>query len=233
MKFHQLALLSILSTLTGCTTINSTSFSDLSSAYREVVEEYSNNNILLNIVRTSKNMPMSFCSIPSVIGTGNVQSNATAATVNNLGLSSQPDHVYSGSLGLSVNNGFTFTQASLDNAQFMQSFLKPIPLSILKFKGTETLLPKAVTTTLLIESIELRSNNSLVKILNNDPMDPNYSDFQQLLALLLESDLTVETVTVKAPLGPPMDKSVLKNHSTLGAHLFWMAYPKDHYHLTK
>ena len=209
MKIYHLAAFGLLSVMTGCTAINSTSFSDLSSAYREVVEEYSNNNILLNIVRTSKNMPMSFLDIPSVIGTGSVQANAGATTTKNVGVTNLPDNVYGGTVGLTVNNGFTFSQASLDNAQFMQSFLKPIPLDILKFKGTETLLPKVVSYTLLIEGIELRSNNSLVKRLINDPMDPDYVQFQQLLSLLIESGLTVESFNSKTTLGPPFDKSQL------------------------
>ncbi len=209
MKMNQFVVLCIVGAISGCTAINSTSFSDLSSAYREVVEEYSNNNILLNIVRTSKNMPMSFLDIPSVIGTGSVQATAGATTTKNVGVTNLPDSVYGGSVGLAVNNGFTFSQASLDNAQFMQSFLKPIPLDILKFKGTETLLPQIVSYTLLIESIELRSNNSLVKRLINDPLDPDYSDFQQFLTLLIESGLSVENMSRKTPLGPPLEKGQL------------------------
>jgi hypothetical protein len=114
-----------------------------------------------------------------------------------------------GNVGLAVNSGFTFTQASLDNAQFMQSFLKEIPLSVLGMKGSERLLPRAVSYTLLIESVELRKDNHVVRRLNNDPMDPEYQEFQDLLYLLIESGLTVENVSTKVPVGPPLDKTVL------------------------
>ncbi len=66
-----------------------------------------------------------------------------------------------------------------------------------------------VSFTLLIESIELRSNNSLVKRLINDPLDPDYADFQQFLTLLIESGLSVENMSRKTPLGPPLEKSQL------------------------
>jgi hypothetical protein len=181
----------------------------MSSAYREVVESYSNDNILLNIVRSSKNMPLSFLDIPSVIGTGNVLANASVSTTQSAGTFSVPPSAVTGLAGLTVNNGFTFTQASLDNAQFMQSFLKEIPLSVLGFKGTERLLPRAVSYTLLIESIELRSDNSIVRRFNNDPLDPNYQEFQNLLYLLIEVGLTVENKQVKTPLGPPLNKKLL------------------------
>lgn len=200
----------ILGLTSGCTSINSTSFSNMSSAYREVVESYSNDNILLNIVRSSKNMPLSFLDIPSVIGTGSVFSTAGVTSYQaGVPTSSLPATSTTANVGLSVNNGFTFTQASLDNAQFMQSFLKEIPLSGLGLKGTERLLPRSVSYTLLIESIELRSDNSIVHRFSNDPLDPNYQEFQNLLYLLIEAGLTVENKLVKTPLGPPLEEKLL------------------------
>ncbi|WP_353439222.1 hypothetical protein [Polynucleobacter sp. UK-FUSCHL-C3] len=210
MKIRTLVTIGILGLNSGCTSINSTSFSDMSSAYREVVERYSNDNILLNVVRSSKNMPLSFLDIPSVIGTGSVLSSAGVTSYQaGVPSSSLPPTSTTANVGLAVNNGFTFTQASLDNAQFMQSFLKEIPLSVLGLKGTERLLPRAVSYTLLIESIELRSDNSLVHRFNNDPLDPNYQEFQNLLYLLIEVGLTAENKKIKTPLGPPIDKRLL------------------------
>lgn len=209
MRIKTISSIALIGALSGCTGINSSSFGDMSTAYRQVVENYSNENILLNIVRSSKNMPLSFLDIPSVIGTGNVMANAGASTTQSAGTQVTPPSVTTGSLGLSVNNGFTFTQASLDNAQFLQSFLKEIPLGVLGVKGTERLLPRAVSYTLLIESIELRKNNQSLRRFNNDPLDPNYKDFQNILYLLIESGLTIENTTVKTPLGPPVEPAVL------------------------
>ena len=203
-KLYIIASLSLAS-VGGCTAINSNSFSDMSSAYRKVIEEYSNSNILLNIVRSSQNMPLSFADIPSVIGTGSVtaEAEASAAPV------SWQNGMTSASSRFAVNNGFTFTQASLDNAEFMKSFLKEIPLNHLGFKGTERMLPKAVSYTLLIESIELRNSNKTVAHFGNDPQSPDYNEFQLALSLLIEAGLTVEYNKVNTPIGPALDKKEL------------------------
>jgi hypothetical protein len=210
MKIRSLAAACLMGLFTGCTAINSSSFGDMSSAYREIVESYSNDNILLNVVRSSKDMPLSFLDIPSVIGTGSVQASA-GLTSYQAGVASgaAPPTSTTGNIGLAVNNGFTFTQASLDNAQFMQSFLKEIPLNVLGLKGTERLLPRVVTYTLLIESIELRADNKIVHRFNNDPLNPQYVEFQNLLYLLIEAGLMVENIQVQTPIGPSIDKGIL------------------------
>ena len=192
--------------------MTSTSMTNLSSAYREVIEQYSNENILLNIVRSSRNMPMSFLDIPSVVGTGSVvadgklNAGVIARDPTSLaGFFSGGDGSSSGiSMGLAVNNGFTFTQASLDNAEFMKSFLKIVPVNIVGFTGTQQLLPRAVSYTLLIESIELQTQGNVVSRFQNAPGDPSYADFQDLLNVLIESGLTVEATPIRHPVGPPL-----------------------------
>ncbi len=206
------SILFVLLIASGCTSINSTSMTNLSSAYREVIEQYSNENILLNIVRSSKNMPMSFLDIPSVVGTGNV---ITDGSLSSNIISSNPTTFegffspYKGSastakVGITVNNGFTFTQSSLDNAEFTKSFLKNLPVSLVGFKGTQQLLPRAVSYSLLIESIELQTKGNVVSRFQNSPNDPQYKSFQDLLYVLIEAGLTVETNKTKTPIGPPL-----------------------------
>ena len=225
MRLFYIALLFILS---GCTAINKSSFQDLSSSYREVVEQYSNENILINIVRASKNMPMSFLDIPSVIGTGSVAANAntgttfTSADPGSIGGFFTPSSSqWNASLGMSVNNGFTFTQASLDNSEFMGSFLKDIPLDTVIFHGTESHLPKAVIYTLLIDNIEVRTkDNQLVHTFRNDARDPQYKEFQRLLYLMIDLGLTVEKSEVKVPIGPSIPSSNLASSFAMWATTF-------------
>jgi hypothetical protein len=51
-RMLRLVPLLLISVLSGCAGLtNSTSFREMSSAYREVLEQYSNDNVLLNIVR--------------------------------------------------------------------------------------------------------------------------------------------------------------------------------------
>lgn len=223
-----LAVLCLSLGLSACTSVTSTSMTNLSSAYRSVIEQYSNENILLNVVRSSRNMPMSFLDIPSVVGTGSVVTEASA----NVNVLSRDPGTFGGffapgagssvgaSAGMAVNNGFTFTQASLDNAEFMKSFLKPIPVGVVGFRGTQQLLPRAVSYTLLIESIELQSKGNVVSRFQNNPDDPNYKSFQDLLYVLIESGLTVESIPKKMPIGPALLHSeISKTLEALGQPL--------------
>lgn len=222
------AVLCLLFSLSACTSVTSTSMTNLSSAYRSVIEQYSNENILLNVVRSSRNMPMSFLDIPSVVGTGSVVTEASA----NVNVLSRDPGTFGGffapgagssvgaSAGMAVNNGFTFTQASLDNAEFMKSFLRQIPVGVVGFRGTQQLLPRAVSYTLLIESVELQSKGNVVSRFQNDPDDPNYQSFQDLLYVLIESGLTVESIPKKIPIGPALlHTEISKTLETLGQPL--------------
>lgn len=201
--------------LFGCTTVQSSNFKDMSAAYREVIEQYANDNILLNIVRASKNMPMSFLDIPSVVGTGYLTGSANlSANV----ITSDPTSVtgffsagrygaisssYSPSVGMSVSNSFTFTQASLDNAQFMSAFLKEVPLDTINFRGTESDLPKAVLYSLLIDNVQLRSDDDeIIASWRNDPLGQSYKNFQELFYLLIDIGVTTEVKVDETPIGP-------------------------------
>ena len=212
--------------LTACTATGSGSFKDMSSAYREVVEQYSTDNILLNIVRASNNMPLSFLDIPSVVGSGNMAVNASLdinmvssnpasvpgffSATNLSGASSKSG----GSVGMSVNNGFTFTQASLDNSAFMLAFLKEIPIEYVDYKGTERLRPKSVEYSLLIDSIELSTANGdhVIKFIN-DPMAPHYQKFQEALLLLIEVGLRSERRVASTPVSPLMNETAYLKYS--------------------
>jgi hypothetical protein len=84
-KFYLLGMAAVVAVLSGCGATNSTTFRSMSAAYREVVESYSNDNTLINVVRASQKMPVSFLDIPSIMGTGNVSANASlTGTANSL-----------------------------------------------------------------------------------------------------------------------------------------------------
>jgi len=215
--------------LSACTNISTSSFSDMSAGYRGVVEQYTNDNILLNIVRTSKNMPMSFLDIPSIVGTGSVVGSASVGADI---ISTQPSNVggfftpgfgtiYSPSVGLTVGNTFNFTQASLDNAQFMSAFLKPVPLETINFRGTEENLPKEVLYNLLIDGIEIRSlQNEVLGTWKNNPRSDNHKEFQELLYLLVDMGLKAEVQYEQKEIGPLIsEQEMTKNFSSLAGVL--------------
>jgi len=191
-------ILIFLCLIAGCTSINSVSFRNMSTSYRDLVEQHNNDNILVNVVRSSKTLPMSFMDISSVYGNSYVSPNvglgANYYQSTSLGNPSSSNL----SMGISVSNGFTFTQNSLDNSTFMTSFLNPVGKEFLEFRGTTEFIPKELYLTLMLDSIELKSNDGAksIKLINN-PFDPNFEYFQGFLGMLIESNLQLEEVSNK------------------------------------
>jgi hypothetical protein len=220
--------LSMVSFLSGCAGLTgSTSFSAMSSAYREVLEQYGNDNILLNVVRSAKSMPVSFLDMPSVVGSGNVTNGSS------LGLSflaKSPESIPgffsptlgSGSTGgasLSVSNSFNFTQASLDNSSFMVSFLTNMRPDVIANLTNSQSASKTVLYTLAIESLEWQDTSGTVthKFVN-DPYSPDFQKFQVALYTLVRGGLDVEQTVSSMPISAPMDANeVNKNLMAIAA----------------
>lgn len=207
-------------TLSGCASIDP-DFKEMSSAYSIIVEKYNNDNVLLNIVRASKSMPLGFLDIPSVIGTGSVSTSAglsasifSANPASVTGLFSAGTAVagtassYSPSTSLSLNRSFNFTQSSLDNAQFMRGFLTELTPDTIHF-FTKRHIPTELLYTMVIESIEAVRPDGEKQVYDNNPLLPSYPEFQQLLYGLIDLGLSSETVIQKINFGPPMDGAEL------------------------
>lgn len=207
--------------LTGCAPTGSVNFKNMSDAYRDVLEGYANDNMLLNIVRSSQHMPMTFLDMPSVVGSGNI---TTYAGITPTIFSATPSSVtgfFSGAAGstvaptvsLQVNSGFNFTQSSLDNSAFMASFLSDIKPEALDSLTNNDAGPKSVLYTLAIEYIEVRDyKNNVIAKYNNNPYDTEYSKFQTALYRLIDAGLTTEMVMNKQILSAPMDANTMNNN---------------------
>ncbi|MBT8542419.1 hypothetical protein G6714_04470 [Polynucleobacter paneuropaeus] len=207
-------LLSVI--LSGCASV-SPDFSDMSQSYQKSIEKYQNNNFLLNIVRSSKEMPLSFIDIPSVIGTGNITETAGLA---GLIYSASPGSGLSGvfsaagssvaasytypSLSLSLGRSFNFTQSSLANAQFQKEFLSVIPIETINFFARHHIPPEVIFS-LTIDSIEVSKPDGTTKVYFNNPTSPNFSEFQTLIRQLIQYGFTTEVVKTANPIGPALD----------------------------
>lgn len=219
-----LAPIAAVVTLSGCAPTGSSTFRDMSAAYREVLEGYANDNVLLNIVRSSKNMPVSFLDMPSVIGTGSVGVNAgVGGFVASNAAGSIPGFFsaaaatgtssYTPTVGLSVNSSFNFTQSSLDNSQFMSSFLSDIRPEVVASLTNNQVGPKSILYSLVIDTIELRDkNNVIISKYFNNPYLPNYEEFQKALYTLIEAGLSTEIVMQKQVVSAPMSAEALNRN---------------------
>lgn len=222
-RIYLLGMAAVVVVLSGCGATNSTTFRSMSAAYREVVESYSNDNILINVVRASQKMPVSFLDIPSIMGTGNVSASAgISSTVYsaNPGSFSGFLQPWSGAVGLanyipnasmSVSGGYTFTQSSLDNATFMKPFLSAIQPEIVGYLSANHAAPKSVLYSLVVDSIDVVTDKKdVVASFVNDPAKENYLDFQRVLYVLVAAGLSVEPTFMKVPQSPVMDEATMR-----------------------
>ena len=211
--------------LSGCASV-APDFSDMSQSYQKSIEKYQNNNFLLNIVRSSKEMPLSFIDIPSVIGTGNISETAglsayiySASAGSGLsGLftaagSSVAASSINPTLSLSLGRSFNFTQSSLANAQFQKEFLSIIPIETINFFARHHIPPELIFS-LTVDSIEVSKPDGTTKVFFNNPTSPNFAEFQTLIRHLIDYGLTTEIIKTENALGPALD--VKKLGPTIG-----------------
>lgn len=208
-KFCLLGMAAVVVVLSGCGATNSTTFRSMSAAYREVVESYSNDNILINVVRASQKMPVSFLDIPSIMGTGNVSANASVSgTANSI---STMSNTVTPTVGLTLSGGYTFTQSSLDNATFMKPFLSAIQPEIVGYLSANQAAPKSVLYSLVIDSIDVVTDKKdVIASFVNDPSKEDYLSFQRVLYVLVAAGLSVEPTFMKVPQSPVMDEATMR-----------------------
>jgi hypothetical protein len=213
-----LALIGSISLLSACAV--APSFSDMSNAYQTEVEKYSNNNLLLNVVRASKRMPLSFLDIPSVLGSGTIGT----------GMSWSESWTSAGFLGaatagvmstlnptMSTSRGFNFTQSSLSNAEFTKGFVSPINMANVSFfmAGRTS---KHLLFNLFVESLSFQRDGKQITLIN-DPYSSNYHDFTKAMTLLVDLGLTTEMVQKMNMVGPAMDQDTLIGKNILATFI--------------
>lgn len=184
----------------------------MSASYQTVVEEYQINNILLNIVRGSQNMPLSFLDIPSVVGTGSIsESPSLSASFASVAPSSIGGFFSAAASGASVSPGmslglsrsFNFTQSSLENAQFQTGFLADVPFQTLTYFGAANFPPELLMH-LFIDSVSISDANGAVTHYVNNPLIENYGQFDGVLKQLQASNLIVQTRMVEQTVSPKL-----------------------------
>lgn len=203
--------------LAGCGNLNSLNFKGLASSYREVLEAYSIENILINVVRASEQLPLSFLEVPTVVGTGLASSQAgLGSTVMSTNAGSFATAAAGSSLtpnmSLTVNNGFNFTQTSLDNSSFMQAFLTDITPAMVATLANDDIGPRSLLLSLVVESIELQGENGQKLKWINNPQSINYKDFQLALNRLIDAGITITSTIQTQPLSAPMTMDVVNSH---------------------
>jgi len=187
------------------------------------MEKFQNNNILLNIVRASKNMPMSFLDIPNVVGSGTfsasvgASANLYGSTGTSAGAFFSP--VTTTALGsysywsptttLSVNSTFNFSLSSLQNEQFVRGLVSPVSVDTLNYMTGGLHVPREFLYTLLIDKIEyLNASGEKVTLVNN-PLGSKevFAEFQTQLRSLIDAGLSTEIKPFEVPTSPVISQA--------------------------
>ena len=205
--------------LSGCTTPITPDFSAMSKKYANILEQYQIDMIFTNIIRASQDHPLSFLDMPNITGTGSITtipalstnfmgmgSTYVAAPLNGALASVAP------SLSMQIGNSFNFSQASLDNATFWKGFLTQIPLNSLKY-FIHNHIPKEVIFNLVVDEIMITSPDGKQKTYINNPLRPEYHEFQKEMYQLISHGLTVQSSFDATDAGTPMtEKELEKNY---------------------
>ena len=195
--------------ISGCSAVNP-SFMSMTQQYSVEAEKYSNNQILLNLLRASKGMPMSFMDTPNIIGSGSVQT--SPAVFRNLANFGGVTTGINESLAFNLNKMFGFTQASLDNADFQKTFVTVLPLETVNFFQDRG-VSNELLLSLVIDRADVRQPDGTEFTLINDPGHHTFAEFQNGLRLYVSAGFRTEINMSLVPVGPPLTRSELTGNS--------------------
>lgn len=185
--------------LTACASLDRSMVS-MAVNHNETVDQVERNTLLLNILRAADEQPLTFTAL-SFIG-GNSSLGA--------GLNVSGFDPYSASTGLNVSAGFSYSLSTLDNEQFMRSFLSDLPFDRLYFLHEGTGLENSVLWTLVTQSVTVnpgrgRGPGSTV-LMPNELKPQAWDAFQSMLSRSLDEGLSMEQVEETTPIGPRMSR---------------------------
>ena len=175
----------------------------MSEAYSKALEEHERNNIFINILRASHDLPMHFTTIQTLQGTGLLK--ATSGLTGKLSVNIFNNAALSTTLESS--RGFSFSLAALDNEKFIKSFVSDISIEYFNIFSTSDQIDNKLTYSLLVADIRTNPGSTGQIQYKNLPNPRDYQAFQSELKELLGAGLQTETATNQTPLGLPLTRA--------------------------
>lgn len=209
---------SLILLLSGCTSTLTPDFGQMSAKYANTLEQYQINSIFQNILRTSENRPVSFLDVPTINGSGSITVTPAVSGLFTGGIipyNSSVNVIQGGlttatpSASLSLNNTFNFTQSSLDNAVFWKGYLNELPIETIKY-FEHNHIPKEVILSLVIDEIEIKKANGETVTLINNPLRPDYADFQKQIYKLVDHGFGAYLIDTSQKIGPAVNAQQIK-----------------------
>lgn len=185
----------------GCGSF-SPSVGSLAEAYSKAIDQHQRDDLLLNILRASNDLPLNFTVIPTLIGRGSLQN---TLSVGGVALRAAGNPVVAD--GLVSSRGFDFTLASLDNDKFMRSFMADLSLDRFNVFASSNEIAAQLTFSLLLSDIRIHSSAAGEQRFDNAVDDAAFGRFQSQLAGLLDAGLRTELRDESVPFGPVMNKA--------------------------
>ena len=198
--------------LGGCASTFTPDFSEMSAKYAYSLEQYQTNSIFQNILRSADNRMVSFLDMPTINGSGAIGVSPSVGALFSGGsapLNAGYNVIQGGlstvtpSAALTLNNSFTFTQSSLDNAVFWTSYLNELPKETVKY-FSHNHIPKEVIMSMVVDEIEIFQPNGKSTVLINNPLRPEHAQFQQYLYKIIGDGFTAQLIDASEKLGPPL-----------------------------
>lgn len=194
----------VASVFPGCATVNP-DIGDMTRAYSDAIERHEMNQILRNLLRAADGLPMRFQAMPTIVGTGLLESN--------VGISGK---VLGGFLDSATTNpslkssrGFNFSLASLDNERFTNAFVGDLSLDTINVISSGN-FQRQLLFTLALQSISFNGGPLGERHIDNVAFSPEgFSRFQSALSDLIAAGLRTETYHRLTPIGVDISREEL------------------------
>lgn len=203
-SLRRLALAASLCTLGACSSL-SPQVSSSAADYSTVMEDFSNQVLMVNVLRARDQMPLNFSDLPIIHGSISEQGNLSALAL--FGGVAGTTARSSLSPSVQFSSSPTFDTSSLNNEAFVLNMLQPVSPAYMEsiWHGGYS---RELLLNLFVESIRLPSRaEGDSRVFYNNPDAPrasDYQDFQRVIHALAMSGANLRSFTVLDPMGPPL-----------------------------
>jgi hypothetical protein len=189
--------------LAGCAMLPKERISSSSTDYNLVVEKVQNEMLLLNVVRASKRRPMYFTGFNLLRGSLSYNFETGGITIPFGKIGTGLDGAYSIAPSVSYSTNPSFDLAVWDSKEFTAGIMTPVSIDTVYYFLEKLGWPKEMLLHLLVERIELYSNDKKLATYDNDPdKKEKFEKFQAKLRELLKCKFVSRETS--EPIGPKL-----------------------------
>jgi hypothetical protein len=165
--------------------------------YSVVMEEFTNQALVRNVLRARDYAPLNFSDLPLIHGALATQLTLGATTpYKNIGSTASTT-----SPSVQFTSQPTFDTASLNTQGFTLNLIQPIS-PIFVYNNWSASIPKELLLFLFIDSVQLSTTKTILS--NNPESEDDMKNFKTLVETLMKADVNLKSFTLLDPIGLPM-----------------------------